>query len=901
MIQQINISNYYQIMTGKIYNYRIFIVALLFILSASTVLATNYHVSPLGSDTANGSEDTPFKTIAKAASMVMPGDTVFVAEGTYIERNITPKSSGTENAIIVFKAIPGTSGVIVKHPGTSIDDDTPVFQLSNRDFIWIEGFQFKDFQFGRASIYISSGQGNVVINNRFENLGNGEVGKWNGNQMVGLFNSSRNVVTNNYFENITGDGINVNSQGSEYNLISNNTFMNFKGKLRSWGGQYLFSRAIDVQDMSNGNNVIAFNNAENVIHHIWLDRDGSNNIVLRNIGRKGSGLVFNESRCANNVIQENISMEMKVGYMTAYYETTGWTFDPRWVNNVAYNNQTGFSIHKSMRDEFRNNIAFNNTDFNLKFTAEALSNAPHVFRNNLWYSTNKTNSIEFKGTAVSVAGFQAAIGETNGLSEDPLFTSIVSGAEDFTLKAGSPAKGAADNGLDMGAFAFYPMDTAGWNPDIETTGILVYFGQVVSASNRGEQVQLVLKLNKASTETINADIVPVAGDALSGKDFEFLNTTLVFQPGETTKTVSVDITGESDFDELVAFRIDNVTNAIPGARNLHLLRINKTLSLKANAGINQTAWEISNTGAAEVVLDGSLSYSPFGTIASFVWDIEGTEIAAGETTTATLPLGTHTITLTVTDDEGNTATDEVIVTVTKVSGVWLEAECGDVGSLWNIESDEAASNGRYVTIKPGNNSTDNAPTGASGLLTYTFNISESGNYTLYLRVICPDPNADSFWLKMNDGAFASWNNIGPSSSWQWFAYPNAYNLSEGSHNLTIAYREDEAKLDKLWITNSGTTPEDEGPAAGNCETSAINYELNATVNVFPNPVNDKLTIEQSGSLVNISIYDTNGQLLYHKNVNAASTTIDMAHFKQGIYFLKIAGQNETIVKKLIKQ
>lgn len=886
---------------AKTFYCRVLSVGFFLLFCISTAIATNYHVSPSGSDAANGSEATPFQTIVKAASMVMPGDTVFVYEGTYIEHNITPKSSGTENAMIVFKTVPGTTGVIVKHPGTSINDDTPVFQLSNRSYIWMEGFQFKDFEFGRASIYISSGHGNVVINNRFENLGNGDVGKWNGNQMVALFNSSRNVVLNNFFDNITGDGINVNSQGSEYNLISHNTFINFKGKLRSWGGQYLYSRAIDVQDMSNGNNVIAFNKAENVIHHIWLDRDGSNNIVLRNVGRKGSGLVFNESRCAHNVIQENISMEMKVGYMTAYYETTGWTYNPRWVNNVAYNNETGFSVHKSMRDEFRNNIAFNNTAFNLKFTAEALSNAPHVFRNNLWFTSNKTNSIEFKGNAISVPEFQASIGETDGLSLNPMFVSLVAGSEDFDLQPGSPAKGAADNGLDLGAYAMYPKTAVGWNPDKQTTGVQVYFDQIISASNRGGQMLLEVRLNKAAIETISADIVPVAGDALSGEDFALSSTTVVFQPGETIKSVSVEIVGESEFDELVALRLENVTNAISGAKGLHLLRINKTLKLEVSAGIDQTVWESNSSGTAEVLLEGSITHNPFGTNVTFVWDIDGTEIATGETPTVTLPLGIHTVTLTVSDNENNSSTDEVVVTVKEVSGVWLEAECGDVGSLWNVETDEGASNGQYVTIQPGNNSANSAPNDASGLITYSFDVEESGIYTLYLRVICPDPTADSFWLRMNNGAFASWNNIGPSTSWQWLAYPNTYNLNAGTNTLTIGYREDGAKLDKLWITNSDVTPTGEGPAAGNCETTAASYELTTKVSAYPNPIGDELNLTLPGSQVSISLYNSIGQRLLHQIENASSATIDMTNFKQGIYFLKIAGQHETLVKKLIKR
>ena len=36
---------------------------------------------------------------------------------------------------------------------------------------------------------------------------------------------------------------------------------------------------------------------------------------------------------------------------------------------------------------------------------------------------------------------------------------------------------------------------------------------------------------------------------------------------------------------------------------------------------------------------------------------------------------------------------------------WLEAECGTKGSLWNTVSSGTASNGQYVTIQAGNNST----------------------------------------------------------------------------------------------------------------------------------------------------------------------------------------------------
>jgi hypothetical protein len=64
--------------------------------------------------------------------------------------------------------------------------------------------------------------------------------------------------------------------------VVDNSFIRFAGKLRSWGGTGLFSRAIDVQDMTDGQNVVAFNYGRELINHIWLDRDGSSNVILRN-------------------------------------------------------------------------------------------------------------------------------------------------------------------------------------------------------------------------------------------------------------------------------------------------------------------------------------------------------------------------------------------------------------------------------------------------------------------------------------------------------------------------------------------------------------------------------------------------------------------------------------------
>ena len=779
--------------------------------------ATTWYVSTTGDDNGSGSSGSPYLTIAKAATMVGAGDTVLVSGGTYMEKNITPAASGTREARIVFKPLTGSGPVVIKHPATSGSDNTPVFLLSGRSYIWIEGFEFRDFSFGKASIFMSAGKGNVVVNNHFENLGNGEVASWDGNQVVALFNCTDCVVRNNFFRNIFGDGINVNSQNARRNLVCHNTFIEFHGKLRSWGGDYTYSRAIDVQDMSDGNNVIAFNAARDVVHHIWLDRDGSNNVVLRNYGHTGSGQVFNESRCARNVIQENISVNMKVGFMSAYYETTGWTIEPRWINNVACNNQTGFKIHKSDRDEFRNNIAFNNRYSNLVFTAEAYSNTPHIFQNNLWYTENEPNSIEFRGTAVPVSEFQEAVEEVGGLSADPLFTDMTDHEEDFGLQPSSPAIGAGHEGVDMGVYAVYGAQTMGKIADQVFDGPRVFFSQVISAGARDTQLSLELRLSSAAAETVSAVLVPVAGDAREGSDFSFEGGGMVsFEPGETVKQVAVNLLGRAEHDELLALRLEAVSNALPGARNLHLIRLFKTPVLVADAGADQQLLDLDGDGLEMVQLDASGSSSPLGSIDRHLWTLDGDTIAAGESPQAELPVGVHSITLTVRDADGKADSDRVVITIIAEEGIWLEAECGLRGSMWNTGENLLASGNYFMSIAPGYNSTESADADPEAHLVYNFEVREPGTYYIFARVICPDATDDSFWLKINNSSFLNWNNIGPATSWSWESFSTGIFLAPGTHTLTIAYREDGAMLDKLWITRNRAELKGMGAGASNC-------------------------------------------------------------------------------------
>ncbi len=93
----------------------------------------------------------------------------------------------------------------------------------------------------------------------------------------------------------------------------------------------------------------------------------------------------------------------------------------------------------------------------------------------------------------------------------------------------------------------------------------------------------------------------------------------------------------------------------------------------ADAGPDQTVADNDRDGTALITLDGSGSSDSDGTIAGYAWREGSAQLGTGETLAASLTVGVHTLTLEVTDDDGDTATDTVVVTVTPANQVTVTA------------------------------------------------------------------------------------------------------------------------------------------------------------------------------------------------------------------------------------
>jgi hypothetical protein len=152
-------------------------------------------------------------------------------------------------------------------------------------------------------------------------------------------------------------------------------------------------------------------------------------------------------------------------------------------------------------------------------------------------------------------------------------------------------------------------------------------------------------------------------------------------------------------------------------------------------------------------------------------------------------------------------------TMAGVETVAFEAEGATVGSSWSVLGDERASNGGYVVVKPGTQSIQAAPSGSESAVVVAFSVKKAGSFAVFARVNCPSPDDDSFWVKMDDGDFTLSNGLG-TRGWDWVQL-GTFSLKAGKHTLTMAYREDGAKLDKISISNDRYAPEGMGEPAKN--------------------------------------------------------------------------------------
>ena len=78
-----------------------------------------------------------------------------------------------------------------------------------------------------------------------------------------------------------------------------------------------------------------------------------------------------------------------------------------------------------------------------------------------------------------------------------------------------------------------------------------------------------------------------------------------------------------------------------------------------------------------------------------------------------------------------------------------------------------------------------------------------------------------------------------------------------------------------------------------------NFALNSDVNMYPNPVEQFLTVRSNSTITRVQVYSLLGDLV--KDVRTNFSRIDMRNLNSGIYMIKIYSNQYFVTKKLIKK
>jgi hypothetical protein len=328
-----------------------------------------------------------------------------------------------------------------------------------------------------------------------------------------------------------------------------------------------------------------------------------------------------------------------------------------------------------------------------------------------------------------------------------------------------------------------------------------------------------------------------------------------------------------------------------------------TMNFNTDGGIHKiwgrAIMETTASNSFWVRIDGGtwFQWSNSSLSSNWVWD---------DITITTLASGSHT--LTIAYREANAKLDQIYMTTDTAytpTGIencivdldplyCFEPEDGSVSSPLTTGTDANASGGEYISA-PGFSSMSVPPT--TGHVTMNFN-TDGGVHKIWGRAIMQTSSSNSFWVRIDGGTWFQWSNSSLSSNWVWDEITTT-TLVSGSHTLTIAYREANAKLDQIYMTtDTAYTPNGIEDCSASSSKSNVNKlaleeqdnaeNISKDILVYPNPVQNKLYVKNISNGDAISIYNVLGVLV--KQIKYQDY-IDTSFLSNGTYVLGVTKNN----------
>lgn len=179
-----------------------FLFLLSFIVQASCSV---YYVSPDGNDSNSGTQSEPWKTIGKAASTLVAGDTVYIRAGTYSER-VVLENSGSSGNYITYAVYQGED-VTIDGTDVTVPDDQGLFHVHGKKFIKISGLRVINSNY--AGIYVEDSSYVIIEKNTTYKTASSGIGVWNCKNVTVDGNDVSYACSNTWQESISMAQTNV--------------------------------------------------------------------------------------------------------------------------------------------------------------------------------------------------------------------------------------------------------------------------------------------------------------------------------------------------------------------------------------------------------------------------------------------------------------------------------------------------------------------------------------------------------------------------------------------------------------------------------------------------------------------------------------------------------------------
>jgi endoglucanase len=169
-------------------------------------------------------------------------------------------------------------------------------------------------------------------------------------------------------------------------------------------------------------------------------------------------------------------------------------------------------------------------------------------------------------------------------------------------------------------------------------------------------------------------------------------------------------------------------------------------------------------------------------------------------------------------------------------------------------------------------------------------IPSEGTYTVEYRVASLN-GGGSIKLEQNSGAtLLGQVNVNSTGGWQtWSTVSHNVYLYAGLQNIAIAAGSGGFNINWLKLTLSSQKS----------AALAVNESIEASINVYPNPANNKITVELYEFTVNtpLMIFDLTGKQVLNKQISSQSEQVDISDLKPGVYIVRINSMSQRLIKQ----